>query len=330
MFRAFATFWMLQNMDNLQKNAQLTDFYQNLAYKPYCSEDLYYGLRVRPKDIAVLKPYIQGNQPSMMHYFFFDIDREEAVLAWFDADLPRPYWTAQTSKNGHAHICYKLQLPLCTSELGSKKAISYAAKVQAGLATKLGADVGYSHLITKNPFSQEWRTTFWTDQAYTLDYLADFVELPKKLTKRQEASGLGRNCTLFDMTRKWAYTAVREYLHYDSSLTWEKAVLAHLQALNGEFTEPLPYSELKATARSIANYCWKKFSQAGFSEWQSKNAKRANAKGACSLGGKAKSAQYDVLREKAKHLREQGLSFNKIAIELGCTKATAIKWSKSV
>lgn len=330
MFGAFATFWMLQNMDNLQKNAQLTDFYQNLAYKPYCSEDLYYGLRVRPKDIAVLKPYIQGNQPSMMHYFFFDIDREEAVLAWFDANLPRPYWTAQTSKNGHAHICYKLQIPLCTSELGSKKAISYAAKVQAGLASKLGADVGYSHLITKNPFSQEWRTTFWTDQAYTLDYLADFVELPKKLTKRQEASGLGRNCTLFDTTRKWAYTAVRDYLHHHSSLTWEKAVLAHLQALNGEFTEPLPYSELKATARSIANYCWKKFSHAGFSEWQSNNAKRANAKGACSLGGKAKSAKYDELRERAKKLRKQGLSFSKIAIELGCTKASAIKWCKSV
>lgn len=326
MFRAFATFRMLQNMDNLQKNAQLTDFYQNLAYKPYCSEDLYYGLRVRPKDIAVLKPYIQGNQPSMMHYFFFDIDREEAVLAWFDADLPRPYWTAQTSKNGHAHICYKLQIPLCTSELGSKKAISYAAKVQAGLASKLGADVGYSHLITKNPFSQEWRTTFWTDQAYTLDYLADFVELPKKLTKRQEASGLGRNCTLFDMTRKWAYTAVRDYLHHHSSLTWEKAVLAHLEALNSEFTEPLPYSEIKATARSIANYCWKKFSHAGFSEWQSNNAKRANAKGACSLGGKSRAKKFQKQKVEALKLKELGMKQKDIAEKLSVSDRTIRNW----
>ena len=75
----------------------------------------------------------------MLHYFF----------------LPMPYWTAQTPKNGHAHICYKLEIPLCTSELASQKAISYAAKIQAGLANKLGADVGYSHLITKNPFYKD-------------------------------------------------------------------------------------------------------------------------------------------------------------------------------
>lgn len=324
MFRAFATFWMLQNMDNLQKNAQLTDFYQNLAYKPYCSEDLYYGLRVRPKDIAVLKPYIQGNQPSMMHYFFFDIDREEAVLAWFDADLPRPYWTAQTSKNGHAHICYKLQLPLCTSELGSKKAISYAAKVQAGLASKLGADVGYSHLITKNPFSQEWRTTFWTDQAYTLDYLADFVELPKKLTKRQEASGLGRNCTLFDNVRKWAYTAIRKHRGGVYS-KWLDEVISQCEKQNQEFPEALPYSEIKATARSIAKYCWQKdaYCYQEFIDRQTRKGQLGGLK-----GGVARSLKYEPLRLEAKILREKGLSYSKIAETLKCTKATAIKWCK--
>ena len=310
--------------------AQLADFFNNLAYKPYCADDLLYGLQIRPKKTAISMQYIQGNQPCMIHYFFFDIDRAEAVMAWHDANLPMPYWTAQTPKNGHAHICYKLAIPLCTSDLGSQKAIVYASKVQAGLANKLGADVGYSHLITKNPFHKDWRVTFWSEQAYTLDYLADFVDLPNKLSKKQEVSGLGRNCTLFENTRKWAYKAVRDYFHHHSSLGWEKAVLAHIEALNREFETPLPYSEVKATAKSIAKYCWNKFSYAGFSEWQSNNVKRANAKGACSLGGKAKSAKYDNLREQAKKLREKGLSFSKISVELGCTKATAIKWCKSV
>ena len=274
--------------------------------------------------------YIQGNQPCMLHYFFFDIDRSEAVMAWYDENLPMPYWTAQTQKNGHAHICYKLEIPLCTSEFGSQKAIAYASKVQAGLANKLGADVGYSHLITKNPFHKDWRVTFWTEQAYTLDYLADFVELPKKLNKKQEVSGLGRNCTLFESARKWAYKAVRDYFHHNSSYEWEKAILAHIEALNREFEAPLPYSEIKATAKSIAYYCWNRFSYEGFSKWQSKNAYRANAKGACSKGGQAKSAKYEKLRELAKHLRAEGFSFNKIAVELGCTKSTAIKWCKSV
>ena len=166
--------------------AQLADFFNNLAYKPYCADDLLYGLQIRPKKTAISMQYIQGNQPCMIHYFFFDIDRAEAVIAWHDANLPMPYWTAQTPKNGHAHICYKLAIPLCTSDLGSQKAIVYASKVQAGLANKLGADVGYSHLITKNPFHKDWRVTFWSEQAYTLDYLADFVELPKKLSKKKE------------------------------------------------------------------------------------------------------------------------------------------------
>ena len=306
--------------------AQLADFFNNLAYKPYCADDLLYGLQIRPKKTAINMQYIQGNQPCMIHYFFFDIDRAEAVMAWYDANLPMPYWTAQTQKNGHAHICYKLEIPLCTSELASQKAISYAAKIQAGLANKLGADVGYSHLITKNPFHPDWRTTFWTERAYTLDYLADFVELPKKLSKKQEVSGLGRNCTLFDTVRKWAYTAVRDYLHHHSSLTWEKAVLTHLEALNGEFQEPLPYSEIKATAKSIANYCWRKFSHAGFSEWQSNNAQRANAKGACSKGGKARSQQFNDLRQQALQLHIQGMNNTKIAEHLNVSRKTITRW----
>ena len=201
--------------------------------------------------------YIQGNQPCMLHYFFFDIDRSEAVMAWHDENLPMPYWTAQTQKNGHAHICYKLEIPLCTSEFGSQKAIAYASKVQAGLANKLGADVGYSHLITKNPFHKDWRVTFWTEQAYTLDYLADFVELPKKLSKEQEVLGLGRNCIMFDTVRKWAYKAIRA--HRGSTFdVWLGEVLKQCKNVNNAFLEPLLYSEVKATAKSIARYCWKK------------------------------------------------------------------------
>ena len=270
--------------------------------------------------------YIQGNQPCMLHYFFFDIDRSDAVMAWHEENLPMPYWTAQTQKNGHAHICYKLEIPLCTSEFGSQKAIAYASKIQAGLANKLGADVSYSHLITKNPFHKDWRVTFWSEQAYTLDYLADFVELPKKLSKKQEVSGLGRNCTVFENARKWAYTAVRDYFHHHSSLTWEKAVLAYIEALNQEFEVPLPYSEVKATAKSIANYCWKNFSHTGFSEWQSNNVKRANEKGACSKGGTARSQQFSDLRQQALQLHIDGMNNTKIAEHLKVSRKTITRW----
>jgi hypothetical protein len=240
----------------------------------------------------------------MIHYFFFDIDRAEAVMAWHDANLPMPYWTAQTLKNGHAHICYKLEIPLCTSELASQKAISYAAKIQAGLANKLGADVGYSHLITKNPFHPDWRTTFWTERAYTLDYLADFVDLPKKLSKKQEVLGLGRNCTLFDTVRKWAYTAVRAHRGGIYSI-WLDEVTKQCLSVNETFLEALPYSEIKATAKSIATYCWKKdaYCYQEFIDRQTRKGK---------LGG----------IESGKTRRKNSISEKKPWVDLGISRAT--------
>ena len=299
------------------KNVQLSDFFENLAHKPYCADELLYGLQIRPKKTAINMQYIQGNQPCMLHYFFFDIDRSDAVMAWHDENLPMPYWTAQTQKNGHAHICYKLEIPLCTSEFGSQKAIAYASKVQAGLANKLGADVGYSHLITKNPFHKDWRVTFWTEQAYTLDYLADFVELPKKLSKKQEASGLGWNCTLFESARKWAYKAVRDYFHHNSSYDWEKVVLAYITALNEEFEAPLPYSEVKATAKSIAKWVWQRFSYGDFSEIQAKRGAK---------GGKAKGQAYVEKKAEALALLEQGLSQVEIAAKVEISTRTLRNW----
>lgn len=237
-------------------NVQLSDFFTNIAHKPYCSNELLYGLQIRPKKTAITMPYIQANQPCMVHYFFFDIDRPEAVMAWHDENLPMPYWTAQNPENGHAHICYKLKVPICTSEYGSQKAIKFGAAVQAGIAKKLGSDVNYTHLITKNPFHSDWRVEFWSEEAYTLEYLADFVDLPKKLTKKQEQLGLGRNCTLFDTVRKWAYKAIRGYRN-GFYVDWYAEVLKHAHNANKAFPKPLPYSELKATAKSIARFCWK-------------------------------------------------------------------------
>src|SRR5690606_21343451 len=88
-------------------------------------------------------------------------------------------------------------------------------------------------------------------------YLADFVDLPKKLSKKQEVSGLGRNCTLFDTVRKWAYTAVRAHRGGIYN-TWLEEVTKQCLSVLEAFLEALPYSEIKATAKSIAEYCWKK------------------------------------------------------------------------
>lgn len=294
-----------------------SSFYQNLPNKPYCMYEKPGYMLIRTKAIAVKQPYLQINPPLMTFYFVFDDDKEDSALSWFDAGLPEPYWTTQNPENGRCHHCYKLEIPLCTSEFASVKAIKYAQVVYYAYALKMGADLSYSHLITKNPLHPQWRTTLWTDRAYTLDYLAEFIELPKKLPKKLEVVGLGRNVTMFEKGRVWAYKAVRDYMHHSSSSEWHKAVLAQIVEINSGFEQSLPYSEVKATAKSIAKWVWQRFSYGDFSEIQAKRGAK---------GGKAKGLAYTEKREQALQLLEQGFSQVDVAKQLSISTRTLRNW----
>lgn len=300
---------------------QQLDLFDSLPNKPYCMDEKPGYILIRTKSIAVKKPYIQINPPLTTIYFVFDDDKEDSALSWFDAGLPQPFWTTQNPINGHCHHCYKLEIPLCTSEFASIKAIKYAQAVYYAYALKMGADIGYSQLITKNPLHPQWRTTYWTKQAYSLDYLADFVDLPKKLPKKLEVVGLGRNVTMFEKGRHWAYKAIRDYMHHNSRLEWEKAVRAQIEAINIGFEQPLPYSEVKATAKSIAKWVWQRFSYGEFSLIQAERGAK---------GGKAKGASYLAKRELAKHLKSNGITNTQIASQLKIDRKTVGRWLKGV
>ena len=239
-------------------NAQFKqDFYEKLPHKPYCSDDLGHGVIIRPKKTAIQKPYIQHNPPCLVTSLVFDIDRSDAYFAWSDANLPQPTWIAKNPKNCHAHIGYMLATPVCTTHRARQNVIEYLAKIEQAYGLALGADRSYSGLITKNPCHRTWENHIFDVEPYKLNYLADFVELTELKTDLKEVSGLGRNCMMFDTVRFWAYKAIRE--HRGSTFDiWLGKVLEQCQNANGAFIEPLPYSEVKATAKSIARYCWKK------------------------------------------------------------------------
>lgn len=298
---------------------QQLDLFNSLPNKPYCMDEKPGYMLIRSKAIAVKKPYIQINAPTTTIYFVFDDDKNDAALSWFDANLPAPYWTTQNPENGRCHHCYKLEIPLHTSEFASIKAIKYAQAVYYAYALKLGADLSYSQLITKNPLHSQHRTTYWADRAYSLDYLADFVDLPKKLPKKVETAGLGRNVTMFEKGRHWAYKAIRDYMHHHSSSVWEQAVRAQIEAINSSFEVPLPYSEVKATAKSIARWVWQRFSYGTFSEIQAKRGAK---------GGKAKGNAYAEKRELAIKLKCDGLSYTQISDQLQVSRRSVINWCK--
>ncbi|MGK3296044.1 hypothetical protein ACSLNR_30290, partial [Escherichia coli] len=62
--------------------------------------------------------------------------------------------------------------------------------------------------------------------------------------------GLGRNCILFDKTRKWAYRAIRQ--GWPAFSQWLEAVIQRVEMYNASLPVPLSLAECRAIGKSIA------------------------------------------------------------------------------
>lgn len=301
-------------------------FYKNLPHKPYCTSELGAGLIIRQKKTAIQMPYIQHNPPCFIASLVFDVDTSDAYFSWSDANLPTPSWIAKNRLNGHAHIGYMLATPVCTTHNSKQKIIEYTAKIQQAYSLALGADQGYVGLITKNPCHNTWENHIFDVQPYDLGYLADFVELQELKTDLKEVSGLGRNCAMFDTVRYWAYKAIRAHLSTGFD-RWYSEVLNQAKNANDAFIQPLPYSEVKATAKSIARWVWRNHAEAHakFIERQAMKGRMGDS----SHGGKARSAQYSNTRQEALKMHVMGKSIKEISEYLGVHRNSVSKWIKN-
>ncbi|MCA9324368.1 replication initiation protein [Candidatus Saccharibacteria bacterium] len=296
-------------MKSPQSNALQLDLFETLPNKPYCTDEL--GVTyIRPKSTAIKKKYLQVNQPKLVTYLVFDIDRQGGVLSWYDNDLPAPYWTSKNPENGHAHIAYRLKVPFSTSDIAHSEPIRYAAAIQSAMTERLKADRGFAGLLTKNPLHPYWQNEYWTEYEYTLDELADYLDLKGHPLRGSETSGLGRNCELFDNTRQWAYRAIREYWAPNYKRKWNAAVYDKVESTNSQFNVPLPVSEVKAIAKSIANWTYREFTPEKFRQSQAK-------KGA--KGGKASKRKPVANSERTLKPWE----------DLGISRRTYFRWKDS-
>ncbi|MBN6742749.1 replication initiation protein [Acidithiobacillus sp. MC6.1] len=93
----------------------LDRFCEHLPPKPYCTDDLTQGLKIRALKSAIEKSYIQPNGPGMVWVMVKDIDR--AVIdpsdwwpVWETAGLglPPPNMAVMNRKTGRGHLIYLL------------------------------------------------------------------------------------------------------------------------------------------------------------------------------------------------------------------------------
>lgn len=216
---------------------------------------------------AIHKRYLQPNNSHNLRWLVYDIDRAGAQIDWYDRSCPPPNIVATNRDNGHAHLFYGLESPVWRQYGAKDKAFRYAASIDVALTKKLDADPGYAKLIAKNPLRGDaWEVQVFQRYSYDLPWLADYLDLEPyhDLRRNLPPVGLGRNCTLFDRLRLWAYRAIRQV--WLSEDFWRYSVEVVAQGYN-DFPTPLPFQEVKATAKSVGKWTWNNMSREGFNRW---------------------------------------------------------------
>lgn len=224
-------------------------------HRPYCCDE-YVSNSPRDLDVALTKRHIQLNPPGYSSFVVIDVDRAGAAVAWLDAGLPPPTWTAKNPANGHAHIVYALKGPIWRNG-DNKKPARYVDAILNAYCLKLDGDPDYANLLSKNPTHADWITTSECNfKLYELDELAEYVDLVGVMPSKRKATkeALGRNCLVFDAVRVWAYWAVRRY---SDSVTFGAAVMGQVENVNATLQEPMHSSETRHIAKSITRWVWR-------------------------------------------------------------------------
>ncbi len=325
-----------------QLHLDLFDDASRWPRKPYCSDDKT-ASQIRTLQHALKRPYIQPNPPHLRVWSIYDIDRPAAALAWEDANLPPPTWAAVDRQSTQGHLVWGLSAPVLVESPDMRQApMRYLCAVEAAFRAKLDADSGYAGLMTKNPSHPLWRVLRGPRMAYDLQELAEWVELPKHLPKRNpEEVGLGRNVAVFDWLRKYAYRQIRHYKgDVRNFVLWQSHLNSKALERNGELRVPLAGNEVWHVAKSVSKWTWNKFdleaSDARFSAVQSFRSKHQamedklrGQQAATVAAAKTRALASENKRASARLMASNGMSQRAIAAELDVSQKTVSNWLRS-
>ena len=302
----------------MRQNKNLDLFEERLPWHGFATDDLTHGVRFLPLAELIKKAMIQFNWKHSIGFLGYDVDSETARFDWEDnPTIPPPNILILNPNNGHAHYLYALEKPVHKYEGASEKALRYLAAVDVAMTETLKADPGFAKLLCKNPFFDRWIVIYPRQEIYNLDELASWVDMERYKDKRRRlpAVGYGRNSTLFETLRIWAYRERRRGKPYLSEELFHLCVLGYAHTINADFDTPLPHSEVRSTAKSVSRWTWRKMSQEGFIQYQSAMSGRAAKK------RKVKSLE---LRKKIIDAVYQcpTLTQEDIAAMMGCTQKT--------
>lgn len=216
------------------------------------------GTKFRRKEKALAYRYVELNQ-LYKKFIALDIDVPGSAFLWDERGLPPPTFVIINPENSHCHYLYELRVPVYYTEEARRAPQKFYEATDIALTHMLGADLGFTGHLVKNPIHPYWHTICHNNKVDLedfQDYGVDLRAYKRKLALRE--SGIGRNTTLFDTLRHWAYVEVKKY---PSLAAFQASVDTKALTINGHFIDHLnsvlPAKEVLSTAKSVGKWTWK-------------------------------------------------------------------------
>ena len=156
-------------------------------------------------------------------------------------------WAVENKRTGGVHGVWTLANPVHRADMALAAPLKRYGRVSEYYAAALGADAGYTGVLTHNPMEDAQLPGFETHwlrrEPYTLNELAGFVPFGWRRPKVSRTA-VGRNCDVFAHCMRWAGAPENLGL----------PVFNEAHRINGSFKLPLDPPEVGGISRSVERY----------------------------------------------------------------------------
>lgn len=279
------------------------------------------GTHYLSKDRSMDAAWIQLHENDR-HWLIVDFDNQDE---WDWKKLPiKPNVVSYNTDTGNHQVFYLLRDPVHCHQAAKRNApYKYLRGLEKSIDLKYGGDTGFSRGVSKNLFHPKWDTIWIHNRKFSLKELEQGLVVNAGVTshvrKKTSLSGKeGRNSAVFDEVRFKSYREVERYKNLDgvSFNDWHSVVLEWCRRANSfDGKSPLGDREVASTAKSIASFCWHRYTpqkpkKAPMTESQIKEAQR---KAQRITKAKQKGSSEAAIKEAIEQLKADGKRVSKAA-----------------